>query len=312
MSEYILNLLPLKEGEGALFEQAAAGATHVWAERKSVTDEQYRQATAILGWPVEEDLKRCPNLKWVHSMWAGADMYLKPGVLPDGVMLTKSSGSNSQSVAEHMLACLLGLCRRLPQCRDYQLRREWGRVDKVKTVSGATVLVAGAGNIGSAFASRCRALGAHTVGLKRTVNGPVEGFDEVFPMERLDELLPRADVAALCLPHSPETVRLMNGARLRSMKQDAILLSAGRGSVLDQEALVQLLREGRFWGAALDVTDPEPLPAGHPLWGFPNVIITPHVAGGLRLDITRDNCVEMAAENLRRYVEGRPLHNRIR
>lgn len=312
MADVVLNLLPLKDGEHALFEAAAPEAEHIYVRRNALTAEQLAAATVILGWPPAERLKECGNLRWLQTMWAGADEYLAPGVLPEGVALTTSSGSNSQSVAEHMLACLLGLCRRLPQCRDYQLRREWGRVDKVKTVSGATVLVAGAGNIGSAFASRCRALGAHTVGLKRTVNGPVEGFDEVFPMERLDELLPRADVAALCLPHSPETVRLMNGARLRSMKQDAILLSAGRGSVLDQEALVQLLREGRFWGAALDVTDPEPLPAGHPLWGFPNVIITPHVAGGLRLDITRDNCVEMAAENLRRYVEGRPLHNRIR
>lgn len=312
MSEYILNLLPLKEGEEALFEQAAAGATHVWAERKSVTDEQYRQATAILGWPVEEDLKRCPDLKWVHCMWAGADMYLKPGVLPDGVMLTKSSGSNSQSVAEHMLASLLALCRKLPQCRDAQRQHVWCKIPKARTLSGATVLVVGAGHIGSVFAALCRGLGAHTVGLKRTVTGPVDGFDEVYPVERLDEWLPRADVAALCLPHDESTVGLMDRKRLEAMKDDAMLVNAGRGSVLDQEGLVELLRAGKFWGVALDVTDPEPLPEDHPLWDAPNLLLTPHVAGGLRLDITRDLCIQMALENLEHYMKGEPLDQRIR
>ena len=311
MADVILNLLPLKEGEQALFEAAAPGAEHLYARRDTVTAEQLEAATVIFGFPPAERMKECKNLKWFQTMWAGADHYLPAGILPEGVVLTTSSGSNSQSVAEHMLASLLSLCRCLPQCRDAQLRREWGNVDRVKTVSGATVLVLGAGNVGSAFAERCRLLGAHTVGLKRTA-GPVDGFDEVYAMDRLDELLPSADVVALCLPHSPETVRLMDGKRLASMKAESILLSAGRGSVLDQDALVQQLREGRFWGVALDVTDPEPLPAGHPLWGFPEVLITPHVAGGLRLAIPRDNCIRLAVENLERYVKGEALRNRIK
>ena len=311
MADVILNLLPLKEGEHALFEAAAPEAEHIFAHRNELTEEQLVAATVILGFPPADRLKECQQLKWFQTMWAGADDYLVPGILPEGVMLTTSSGSNSQSVAEHMLASLLALCRRIPQCRDAQLRREWCRVDRMKTISGATVLVLGAGNVGAAFASRCRALGAHTVGLKRTP-GPVAGFDEVYGMDRLDEMLPGADVVALCLPHSPETVHLMNEERLAAMKRESVLLSAGRGSVLDQEALVQHLREGRFWGVALDVTDPEPLPAGHPLWGFPDVLITPHVAGGLRLDITRDNCVRLAVENLERYVKGEPLRNRMR
>lgn len=311
MADVILNLLPLKEGEQVLFQAAAPGAEHLYARRDSVTAEQLEAATVIFGFPPADRMKECKNLKWFQTMWAGADDYLVPGVLPEGVVLTTSSGSNSQSVAEHMLASLLALCRMIPQCRDAQLRREWMRVERLKTISGATVLVLGAGNVGAAFASRCRGLGAHTVGLKRTP-GPVVGFDEVYGMDRLDELLPEADVVALCLPHAPETVRLMNGDRLAAMKKESILLSAGRGSVLEQDALVQQLREGRFWGVALDVTDPEPLPGDHPLWGYPEVLITPHAAGGLRLDITRDNCVRLAVENLERYVKEEPLCNRIR
>ena len=182
----------------------------------------------------------------------------------------------------------------------------------MKTILGGTVLVAGAGHVGSDFAKLCRGLGAKTIGLKRRVNGPVEDFDEVHPMEELDDLLPQADVVALVLPHSPQTAGLMDARRLSLMKDDAILLSAGRGTVLDQEALAQAMRAGKLWGAALDVTDPEPLPKDSPLWDVPRLLLTPHVAGGMRLEITRRRCVEMALENLRRYVAGEPLHNVVR
>ena len=161
MSECILNLLPLRPEERAAFEQAAPDAVHLYAGRRTASPEQYRQATVILGSPLPEDLTRCENLRWFQSMWAGTDEYTAPGILPSGAVLTNSAGSNSQSVAEHMLACLLALCRRLPQCRDNQSARLWKDLGKMKTISGALVLVAGAGHVGSAFALRCRALGPH-------------------------------------------------------------------------------------------------------------------------------------------------------
>ena len=199
MAEYILNLLPVTEEEKAAFQEAAPRAVHVCAGRRTVTAEQLEQATILFGWPRPADLSRAPRLKWFQSMWAGTDEYLAPGVLPEGVVLTSSAGSNSQSVAEHALACLLALCRRLPQCRDQQRERLWTDPGKMKTLSGATVLVAGAGHIGSWFAGLCRGLGAHTVGLKRDVSRPVEGFDRLAVMEELDGLLPQADVVALML-----------------------------------------------------------------------------------------------------------------
>ena len=131
-------------------------------------------------------------------------------------------------------------------------------------------------------------------------------------MDELDALLPQADVVALTLPHSPQTAGLMNTDRIARMKDDAILISAGRGSVLDQDALVEAMTAGKLWGAALDVTDPEPLPPDSPLWDVPNLLLTPHVAGGMRLEITRRRCVEMAQENLRRYLAGETLVNLIR
>lgn len=310
MSETILNLLPLHEGEREEFEAIAPDAAHVYARSSTVTPEQLAAATVIFGWPRAESMKQAVSLKWFQTMWAGTEEYA--GFLPEGILFTSSSGSNSRSVAEHMLTGLMAVCRRLPAYLDSQRAHVWKDEGPMKTVLGGTVLVLGAGNVGSTFAGLCQGLGAKTIGLKRSVTGPVAGFDEVRPMDELDALLPQADVVALTLPHSPQTVGLMNTDRIARMKDDAILISAGRGSVLDQDALVRAMTAGKLWGAALDVTDPEPLPDNSPLWDVPNLLLTPHVAGGLRLEITRRKCVEMAQENLRRYLAGEPLKNLVK
>ena len=309
MSEYILNLLPLHEGEAEEFQAIAPDAVHVYARSGTVTPEQIAAATVVFGWPRPEMMRGAASLKWFQTMWAGTEEY--SGFLPQGALFTSSSGSNSRSVAEHMLTCLLAVCRRLPAYMDSQRARLWQGEGPMKTILGGTVLVAGAGHVGSDFARLCQGLGARTIGLKRTVSGPVEGFDQVYPMDELDRILPLADVVALVLPHSPQTAGLMDAGRIARMKDDAILLNAGRGSVLDQDALAQAMKGGKLWGAALDVTVPEPLPPDSPLWDVPNLLLTPHVAGGMRLEITRRRCVEMAQENLRRYLAGEALVNRV-
>ena len=291
MTEHILNLLPVNEADKAAFKAIAPDAVHTYAGRRTVTPEQLAEATIILGWPRAADMKHCKKLKWFQAMWAGTDEYMGEGILPEGIILTSSSGSNRSSVAEHMMA-------------------EWLYEGQMKSVYGSTVLIVGAGNIGATLAGMCKGLGAHTIGLKRSLT-PVAGFDEIHTMDKLDELLPKADMVVLVVPHSPETEGLMSEERLRLMKDDAILVSSGRGSVLDQEGLVKVMGEGKLWGAALDVTVPEPLPADHPLWDIPNLVLTPHVAGGMRLEITRSTCIRMAQDNLRRYLAGEPLKNRV-
>lgn len=310
MGESILNLLPVNQEEKAEFEAIAPQAAHVYAGRRTVTPEQLEAATVILGWPRAEDLRYAKRLKWFQTMWAGTEEY--DGALPDGALFTSSAGTNSRSVAEHMLACLLAVCRRLPSCRDSQRDHRWEDKGSMRTLLGATVLVLGAGHIGGDFAKMCQGLGAYTVGLKRTVQGAIPGFDYVDTMQSLELWLPRADVVAMALPHAPQTVGLMNEKRLRLMKRDAILLNAGRGSALDQDALSRVMGEGLLWGAALDVTDPEPLPQDSPLWDIPNLLLTPHVAGGMRLEITRRACIRLAQDNLRRYLAGEPLVNMVK
>ena len=310
MYEYILNLLPLHEGEAEEFQAIAPDAVHVYARSGTVTPEQIAAATVVFGWPRPEMMRGAASLKWFQTMWAGTEEY--SGFLPQGALFTSSSGSNSRSVAEHMLTSLLAVCRRLPAYLDSQRSHVWKDEGPMKTILGGTVLVAGAGHVGSDFAKLCQGLGAKTIGLKRTVSGPVEGFDQVQAMDQLDALLPQADVVALVLPHSPQTAGLMDARRIALMKDDAVLISAGRGSVLDQEALAAAMRGGKLWGAALDVATPEPLPSESPLWDVPNLLLTPHVAGGMRLEITRRRCVEMAQENLRRYLAGEALVNLVK
>lgn len=146
MSETILNMLPLMEEEKNAFEAAAPDAVHLYAGRRTATPEQFAQATVILGWPRPNMVARAEHLKWFHCMWAGTEEYM--AVMPAGAALTSSAGTNSQSVSEHLLASLLALYRKLPLCRDRQREHKWDQdIGQVRTLVGATVLVAGAGHV---------------------------------------------------------------------------------------------------------------------------------------------------------------------
>lgn len=320
MSECILNALPLTDGERAQFLSAAPGVEQRFAplmDNSGLTvplsdPALVEGATVVLGNLPAAVLGVSPTLKWLQTWSAGVDAYLKPGALPDGAMLTSAVGAYGPSVAEHMFAAMLTLMKRLHRYRDQQGTHRWADLGTVKSPVGATVLVVGAGDIGTTFAALCKTLGARTVGLKRTVCPPPDGLDEVHALDELDVWLPRADVVALALPQAPETVHIMDRRRLFLMKEGAILLNGGRGSAIDPEGLNEVLSAGRLWGAALDVTEPEPLPAGSPLWDQPDLLLTPHVAGGLHLEGTRERIVAIALENLKRYLAGEPLKNRMK
>ena len=317
--ETILHLLPLTAEQQAALRAAAPEAEHLFLpthDRRGATDipaDWRARVTILMGYVPPADLKRFPRLKWVQSWNAGVDPYLVPGVLPQGVVLTCAAGAYGPAVAEHMLAMLLAVYKRLPGYRDRQHRHTWEDLGPVQSLHGKTVLVGGTGDIGSAFARLCRALGAARVlGLHRS-DRPAEGFDQAFPLSALDGLLPQADVVALVLPHTAETAGLMDRRRLLSLRPDAVLLNAGRGTAVDCAALAEVLSSGRLLGAALDVTDPEPLPPDHPLWDAPRVLITPHTAGGYdHMALTLSNLSALFLDNLKRWRQGQPLRGRMK
>lgn len=309
--EYILNLLNLTGQEREAFQSAAPECVQRFLPNGAgLTAEDCAPATVILGNPPAALLRGARELRWLQTRSAGLDPYTAPGVLPAGAMLTSASGAYGHSVSEHMLAMALALMKRLPAYRDQQRQALWNDLGPVRTMRGARVLVVGTGDLGSSFARLCKALGAETFGVRRDPSRPAEGIDSMHPMSALDELLPSADVAALTLPHSDQTVGLFDRDRLLRMKRDAVLLNGGRGSVIDCQALAEVLEAGHLWGAGLDVTDLEPLPAGHPLWRCANVLITPHTAGGDHLPETPRRVARIALENLTLYLAGKPLKNR--
>ncbi len=192
--------------------------------------------------------------------------------------------------------------RRFPEFIEYQWRAEWNRSPgedgAIDDIDGHTVLVVGFGSIGRALAARLAPFGAHVIGVARNAH------DGAQPASELPKLLPIADVVVNLLPLTPETEKFVDAAFLARMKPGALFVNAGRGKTVDTEALLDGLLKGRI-RAALDVTDPEPLPDGHPLWTAPNILITPHIAGSVARWNARG--YRFAAEQIRRYIVGQPL-----
>lgn len=310
--EYILNILKLDEAEKAAFTEAAGDSVQVFAPGgKGLTAADYEKATVIFGYVPADMVKCASQLRWLHSGSAGVDNYLAPGVLCEGAKLSCSVGAYGHSVSEHMFAVLLSIMKRLPCYRDAQSSAAWQDLGPAKTLEGAKVLVCGTGDLGSSFAKLCKALGSETIGVRRDPSRGAEGIDRMYSFDELDSLLPEADVVASFLPHSAVTAKLFNRERLLRMKSDAILINGGRGTAVDCDALAQVMAQGHLFGAGLDVTCPEPLPADHPLWKLPNAVITPHVAGGDHIPDTAHKIAAIALDNLRRYFAGEELRNRM-
>ena len=246
-----------------------------------------------------------PGLRVIQSLSAGVD-WLLPKV-PPGIVVCRAVGVHDASVSEWVVAVILATRRRLLELWDLQRRAEWNRdiaeatdgwQHPIDDLEGATVLVVGHGSIGRAVAARLAPFGAHVIGVARHPRNDARSADE------LPRLLPEADVVVNLLPLVPETEKFVDAAFLARMKQGSLFVNAGRGKTVDTEALLAALKSGRI-RAALDVTDPEPLPSDHPLWHAPNLLITPHIAGTVSRWESRG--YRFAGEQIRRYAAGRPL-----
>ena len=315
MSKNVYVYFPLREEQKQALRQAAPAFAFRFGEMGHPDAEAIRWADLILGNVPPEFIAQNDHLEWFQSNAAGPNAYLAPGVLPEGCIVTNATGAYGLAISEWMLAMWLGLQKELFLYRDRQNQSQWAPTGHfVRSVYGSRVLCVGMGDIGSNFARRAHALGAEVVGVRRSVHPETPYPDyclRVVPQSKLDEELPAADLVALSLPGTPETTRLFDAARLAKCKPGAILLNVGRGSVVDHDALYEAVRSGALYGAALDVTEPEPLPSDHPLWREPNVIITPHVSGGFSLPKTLDNIVDIFVHNLKRYAAGQPLDNQV-
>jgi phosphoglycerate dehydrogenase-like enzyme len=270
--------------------------------------EAIRTADAFYGTIRPEWLAAAAQLRWIQTPIAGLERSMFPELVASPVTLTNMRGIYSDHIADHAYALLLALARGLPQFMRRQARHEWS-AQGVSAVHlpDATLGIVGLGGIGRELARRAKASGMTVLAVDARPGERPPEVDELWPTDRLRELLHRADFVAVCAPHTPETERLISREKLFWMKPTAFLINVSRGVIVELAALTEALQQGRLAGAALDVFETEPLPADHPLWDMENVVITPHAAWmgpdseARRLDVLRDN--------LRRFAAGEPLLN---
>lgn len=249
---------------------------------------------------VIEALPRLSALRVVQVNSAGVD-WIAPSI-PDGVTLCSARGTRDVPVAEWVVGAILDSYKDLSRFRRQQDQAQWAPL-MPRELAGSKALIVGYGAIGRAVEARLRPFGVEVMRVASRGRGDVHG------VEALDELLPHADIAIVLLPSTPETTGLIDKKKLARLRTGALIVNAGRGSTIDQPALIDELESGRL-EAALDVTDPEPLPPDNPLWKLPNVLLTPHIAGDSPAADQR--VYELVGDQIRRYVEGQPLLKVVR
>ncbi len=259
----------------------------------------------------EEQFSRAKKLVWIQSPFVGVDSILIDSIRQSEVIVTSSRGIHASQASDHVFALILAFTRKLPELFEDQRKRRWKPrhpfpFEPLDELQGKTLGIVGLGSIGMEIARKGKCFGMQVVGVKRN-KLRIENVDVVYGPDELEKVLKISDFLILCVPLTPETEKMIGEDELRKMKKGAYLINIARGSVVDERALIRVLKEGWIAGAALDVTETEPLPENSELWTLKNVIITPHVAGST--PAYWDRAVRIFTENLRRFLKGEPLMN---
>ena len=246
------------------------------------------------------------KLRFIQTFTAGYEGLQEHGV-PPGVVVANAGDSWSASVAEHGMALLLAMVKKLETPILNRAGHKWDRAysSRMSSLHGMTLAIVGYGSIGRAFAQFARPFGMRIVGVRRTPQ-PDDLAHEMLSIDNLDSVLARADVVLVAVPYSRATDKMMGAAQFAACKQGALLINLARGGLVDQKALAEALASGKLGGAAVDVTSPEPLPADDPFWNAPNLILTPHVAGASG-PVGRRRLAEFVGANVARFVAGEPV-----
>jgi phosphoglycerate dehydrogenase-like enzyme len=257
-------------------------------------------------WAFDDELLRQAgnSLRWVHVGGAGCEGFFLPNFVASDITFTNGRIIQGPEVADHALALLLSITRNLHLILRNQTEAPMPRPQELR---GKTAVVVGLGGIGMLIAERAAAFGMRVIGVNPDYAPMLSIIDQVVPPERLNEILPQADVVFVAAPHTPATENMFGKSAFLAMKSSAILIAVSRGKLINFNALTEALENSEFAAAGLDVTDPEPLPNGHPLRMMNNVVITPHIAG--LSEYNRDRSFELACANVDRFVQGLPLYN---
>jgi phosphoglycerate dehydrogenase-like enzyme len=262
-----------------------------------------------------EQLTRAKKLKWIHSTAAGVAQLMYPELRDSGIVVTNPSGVFSPPMAEHTMGLLLALARNFPDSTRHQDRSHWGQQaiwdqpQRLTELSGKVLLIVGFGSIGRELAKRASAFEMRVWGVTRSGKGDATHVEKLFSVQQLEEALPHADYVVIAAPETAETRRLIGAAQIARMKPGARLINVGRGSLLDEAALINALETGALGGAALDVTSVEPLPPESPLWSAPHLFLTPHTSAVSDRLWHRETALLM--DLLERWFDGREMFNQV-
>jgi phosphoglycerate dehydrogenase-like enzyme len=277
---------------------------------------QLKDADVFVGWSLRpEQLTLAPKLLWIHSPAAAVHQLMFPALQKNKIMVTNSSEVHGPVVAEHALAMMLTLARRLQTAHWYQQQKVWAQEQiwnerpRPMEVAGSNLLLVGLGNIGREIAQRARALGMHVVGVREHPEKGNEGCEAVFAPTHIETILGDMDFVVLAAPLTEETKSFINAARLARMKRTAYLINVSRGPLIDDKVLVAALREKKIGGAALDVFEEEPLPANSPYWGLDNCLVTPHMAA--LTEKLWERHYALFADNLVRFMSNKELRGLV-
>ncbi len=257
---------------------------------------------------VRQLLDATPRLRWYHTVSAGVESMPLPELAKRGIVLTNNSGSYDIQIAEHLMAFVFAASRQLHRYRDSQSAREW-KNQPHQELRDATIVVFGMGSIGGEVARLASGVGMRVIGVRRRAAPPTPGVSRIVAAEDLADVVGEADYLAVTAPLTPATQGAVSAEVIARMKPTAWIMNIARGAIVDEPAMIEALRQKRIGGAALDVFATEPLPPDNPLWGFENVIITPHHSGSSPR--VGERTLALFAENLRRYKAGEPLLNRV-
>ena len=303
-------IFTLSDNELSLLKSVSPGVNIMYPGADQVTDEYLREADVIFGWPDPARLSIAGKLKWLHTPSAGIDTYADQSIFANkDVFVTRSKDVFNIQIAEHIIMLFLAVSRGLITGVASTLEGKWARIGGQTELSEATVLIVGAGAIGSELAKQLQGFDCEVIGIKRDAAVKPQYYNEVHTIGELDAQLPRADYVALCLPRTPDTKGMFDYRRFRLMKHTAIICNIGRGDAIVTADIDRALREGLIFGAGLDVTEPEPLPENHPLWSAPNTIITGHTSGSsVNADKRRFN---VFFDLWKRYNSSEPMHSLV-
>jgi phosphoglycerate dehydrogenase-like enzyme len=287
-----------------------------YSASKRHDDEALRNADVMIGWSLSaEQMRTAANLRWIYSITAAVDQFLFPQLIDSDISICNAARVHGPVVAEHAIAMVLALAKRVPSAVRFQTDRKWAMEEiwkerpRPREIAGANLLVVGLGSIGAEVAALAVALKMHVIGVRQNPERGAASAHEVFGYQALDNMLPRADFVVLAAPLTPQTRQLIDSRRLQLFKPEAYLINVCRGALIDEEALIKALRDNRLGGAALDVFAEEPLPRKSPLWKLPQVLITPHTA--FLTEKVWERHYAAFTGNLKRYLAGEPLQDAV-